>query len=259
MKAIQTETISDKEEFKKRRALAWKQNVGYWLAGPLRHVVDVGDYIADRTVSLCQRSDRTLPVVVDMGFGDGWLLRSLLRRRLSCTYIGLDSTQAFIDHARGEFAEISNASFEIVDFEELSSLHLEADVVVNAFNFFELCELDKPFANASQFLRNGGHLQLATIDKTFLMLALSQSFEEFKSRLSSYQESPGTKYFFQPIDLGDGVSETNYYPSVLYSTEDYFSAACDHGLTLRAYKEHPFTQALVPKIYCHYEFLKIDS
>jgi 2-polyprenyl-3-methyl-5-hydroxy-6-metoxy-1,4-benzoquinol methylase len=248
--------LSDRNEFVKKRELVWQNNIDYWLKGPLRHVVDVGDYIADRTAAFCRRSDRKRPVVVDMGFGDGWLLRALLQREVSFTYIGLDRVKAFIAHAEQEFSQVPNVSFELFDVEEPHSISISADVVVNAFNFFELSELSRPFSNAAQFLRPGGTLQVATIDKTYLILALCNSLDEFKQHLQIYESTRGTKYFFQPIDLGSGASELLCYPSVLYSTEDYLSAANENGLMLKSYKEHPFTGAVIPKIYCHYEFEK---
>ena len=249
-------SLLDKMAYKAERASAWEKNIDYWLRGPLRHVVDVGDYIVSRTEALCCLSRRRRPVVVDMGFGDGWLLKALLRRKVRFSYVGLDCTHAFIAHARKEFADIDDVSFELLDFEEPSMRSFDADIVVNAFNFFELCELDQPFKNASQFLRGGGTLQVATIDKTYLLHALSGGWNDFRDKLSLYQTLPGIKYAFQPIDLGDGVSEALYYPSVLYSNEDYLSAAKKNHLVLNTYKENVFTGAVVPKIYCHYEFVK---
>lgn len=95
---------------------------------------------------------------------------------------------------------------------------------------------------------------MSTIDKTYLMLALSSDRKEFYGNLALYQELAGTKYGFQHIDMGAHVSETLEYPSVLYSTQDFIDAASEHGLNLVNYVEHPFTAKTVPKIYCHLEF-----
>lgn len=252
-------TLSDKEAYRTERALNWTKNVAYWLSQPLRHVVDVGNYIADRAESLCQASGRSRPVVVDMGFGSAWLLEELIRRRAAVRYVGLDCTAPFVEHARKRFGDAEDSVFHVVDFEEPCDLIFEADVVVNAFNFFELSDLACPFQNAARFLRPGGTLYVATIDKSYLILALSEGWADYHQKLKAYQDLPGTKYAFQPIDLGASVSERLYYPSVLYSTEDYFDAAISHGLTLRSYKEHSFTARTVPKIYCHYEFVKLNA
>lgn len=256
MPRISLDTLSDPERFRQRRAQAWARNVDYWLTGPLRHVVDVGEHIAARAEQLCRQSGRERPVVVDMGFGDAWLLRALLRRGVAFSYIGMDCTRPFVEHARAEFAHLPHARFEIVDLELPVDWTPHADVVVNSFAFFEFCDLRQGFSNASHFLSTGGTLLLSTIDKTYLMLALSQGWEDFLDKLELYQTLPGTKYAFQPIDLDTDVSATLEYPSVLYSMEDYFRAGQETGLVLRDYKEHAFTAKLVPKIYCHYEFEK---
>jgi len=255
---VPLESLADREAFRRRRAAVWEQNVGYWLAGPLRHVVDVGDYIVNRAESACLRARRKKPIVIDMGCGDAWFLREMLKHRKdNMIYIGLDSTEIFVEHGRAEFASEKNVRFELVDLEMPVEQRFSADLVVNSFNFLELCDLDEAFANASRFLRLGGTLQIATIDKTYLLFAVSRGWEDFIQKLELYERLPGTKYSFQPIDLGHGVSETLFYPSVLYSTEDYLNAAYAHGLELRSYKEHIFTASTVPKIYCHFEFCKI--
>lgn len=255
-KHINLATLSDRDGFTRERRANWERGVDYWLKGPLRHVVDVGNYIADRTAALCRVSGSDKPVVVDMGFGDGWLLRALLDRKVPLRYIGLDFMHPFVQNARVQFSSVPEATFEWADFEVPNNRKFSADVVVNSFNFFELCELAQPFRNAAQFLRPGGVLHVSTIDKTYLILALSNSWGDFIDKLRLYQSLQGTKYAFQPIDLGNAVSADLYYPSVLYSTEDFLSAATESGLVFKRYKEHAFTGAVVPKIYCHYEFEK---
>lgn len=249
-------TLSDPESFRRRRAAAWEKNIDYWLQSSLRHVDDVGDYISKRTSCLCKRSERELPIVVDMGCGSAWLLRSLLKHGVSASYIGLDCTRQFIEHARAEFGHLPNVRFDIVDLEKPVELFPQADIVVNSFSFFELFDLSQGFANASRFLTDGGTLLMSTIDKTYLLVALSCDWKDFMDKLRIYQELPGIKYAFQPIDLGDRASTILEYPSVLYSTEDYLRAARETGLKWRDYKEQVFTAKRIPKIYCHLEFEK---
>lgn len=250
--------LSDPREFRLRRERAWLNNTNYWMRGPLRHVQDVGSYIVERTRSLANRA-AAIPIIVDMGLGDAWLLRALLQSDQPFEYVGLDVTQSFIDLAREEFRETAGARFERVDFEEENSMRLEADVVVNAFNFFELCNLDTAMANAARLLRTGGTLLVSTIDKTYLMLALSRDWADFFENLRLYERLEGTKYDFQPVDLGSGVSSHLEYPSVLYSADDYINTGARHGLMIRGYKEHAFTAKPVPKIYIHFEFVKMSN
>lgn len=248
------QSLNDTAEFRRHRALAWERNVNYWLGGPLRHVDDVGEYIVERVSELSRYTDRHQPLLVDMGFGSAWLLKALVERGLQCSYLGLDAVEAFVSRATKTYLHLSEAKFMVADLEFELDLGVRADLVVNAFNFFELCDLETAMGNASKHLKPGGTLLMSTIDKTYLILALSKDWDEFFENLRRYQELPGIKYEFQHIDMGSQVSETLEYPSVLYSAHDYIEAAKANGMHLVKYTEHVFTAKFVPKIYLHLEF-----
>jgi SAM-dependent methyltransferase len=250
-------SLTDPEEFRRHRRLSWEKNVDYWLSQPLRHVEDVGAYIVSRIEILCRQAIFTPPTVIDMGFGSGWLLRSLLATSLRVSYLGLDSMEVFVERATKTFHGIEGASFAVADVETEITFPFSADVVVNAFNFFELSNLQQAMRNASRHLRPGGTLFMSTIDKTYLILALGRTLEDFYDNLNRYQTLPGIKYGFQRIDLGASVSEVLEYPSVLYSSQDFVDAAMGEGLRLVKYVEHAFTAKTVPKIYCHLEFQRL--
>jgi len=244
--SIKIETLTDRDLFRHRRELAWRKSSAYWLNSPLRHVDDVGETIATRVEELCAQSSRSRPVVLDVGCGSGWLLAEMRRRAMSAFYIGVDSNRAFIEHCRSTFPKLPNIRFELVDLEkdEKSQRQL-ADVAVSSFVFFELCDLNRGFLNVAKALRPRGRLLLSVIDKTYLLLALSHDWLDFRRKLRLYQTLPGTKYAFQPIDLGDSVSKTLVYPSVLYSTQDYIDSAFRAGFTLCGYREEVFTAKAV--------------
>src|ERR1039458_3667668 len=109
------ERLNDPEEFRRRSHAAWEQNIDYWVAAPLRHVVDVGDYILDRVSDLCRRNGNDLPVLLDMGFGSAWLLKSLLARGLSVSYVGLDSMEPFVVRAKETFGQSDRMQFLVAD------------------------------------------------------------------------------------------------------------------------------------------------
>lgn len=250
------EALTDRGAFNTHSRRAWAQNVEYWLAAPLRHVEDVGDYIVHRVDDLRAQSGKQCPVVVDMGCGSAWLLGALREAQIEIDYVGLDNNRTFIDCAKKKYESVQKAHFFTVDLIDIAAFTIEADIVVNAFNFFELPDLTTAMANASSWLNIHGTLLMSTIDKTYLILALSNSWKEFHENLVRYQELPGVKFGFQKIDLGIGVSDILEYPSILYSTEDYISAAQDYNMRLYRYKEDIFTAKTVPKIYCHFEFRK---
>lgn len=249
------ESLVDKAAFNEKSKRAWARNVDFWLTGPLRHVQDVGGYIVRRVESLQRASGKKRPVLLDMGCGNAWLLQALQAAQPEVEYIGVDGNSAFINWATSKYA-LPNTTFVTLDFNELAAARFGADIIVNAFNFLELPDLRVPMGNAASWLNDDGILLTSTIDKTYLILALSKDWQEFHDNLTLYQQLPGVKYGFQQIDLGNGLSDTLQYPSVLYSAEDYIAAAEQHDLSLRGYKEHVFTAKAVPKIYCHFEFRK---
>lgn len=250
------DTLDDALAYRRRRALAWERNIQYWLTGPLRHVTDVGSFIVERAATLCRTTTKLSdPLLIDMGFGDAWLLRALLETGTNHQYLGIDAVEAFVARANETYKACKCARFAVADLEENLQLNIAADVIVNAFNFFELSNLSLAMKNVAQNLRPGGTLLMSTIDKTYLILALSKDHDDFVGNLRRYQELPGTKYAFQQIDMDTHASEVLEYPSVLYSVEDYINAAKAHGLSLVSYTEHPFTAKAIPKIYFHMEFV----
>lgn len=248
--------LDNRAAFRRRRREAWARNVDYWLSAQLRHVVDVGSHIVERVRSICRDTGLKEPVLLDMGFGSGWLLDALLESNTPVSYLGVDSIEPFVVRAQTRFAGVASARFVLADLEQDTHLGVDADVVVNAFNFFEMCDLPQAMGNASRYLKPGGTLLMSTIDKTYLILALSDGWESFHENLRRYQDIPGVKFGFQRIDLGGSVSESLEYPSVLYSSQDFIDAASACDLCLARYEEQPFTGRAVPKIYCHLEFKK---
>src|ERR1039457_7299861 len=111
------ERLDDLEDFRRRRRAAWECNIDYWLNGPLRHVDDVGGYIAGRVAALCRRNIESCPVVIDMGFGNAWLLKELVNSGVRISYVGLDSMEQFVDRAMKTFRHIDAATFLLADVE----------------------------------------------------------------------------------------------------------------------------------------------
>lgn len=254
------ERLSDViDEFMERKRSVWEQNTKYWLKGRLRHVTDTGDFLLDRVTEKLVACKSTSPVILDMGCGNGWLARGLQGRNTHAKYIGVDFNEGFVNYCKAFADGDSRLEFLLMDLERPvgHSYDNRIDIVVNAFNFFELADLKQAMINAAKWLRPGGSLIVMTIDKTFLLMGAVTEWHELIRLLREYEELPGIKCFFQPIDLGDGLSENLIYPSVLYTFEDYLEAANTAGLKLSVYKELPFTSRPIPKIYLYFE-LSLD-
>ena len=249
------EALANAEHFRARREEAWSRATPYWLSQPLRHVVDTGQHIVSLAVALVKGIPST-PLIVDIGCGSCWLLEEMLTVLVRFNYIGVDNNPRFVEAARNRFKDLKGAKFSLCDIAGGTGITADADLVVNAFNFFEVEDLGAAMGASASIMKPGAHLLMSTIDKTYLILALSSSWEEFHHNLARYQEIKGVRYGFQKIDLGDGLSEILEYPSVLYSTQDYLEAAAGAGLQLVSYEEQPYTGRAIPKIYCHLIFRK---
>ena len=247
----------DKSKFKRENQESWDRNTDYWLNNPLRQVEDTETFFKEKLKEIV----KTGMTVTDMGCGSGWLLEFLLELNITFKYIGLDFNRNFIEQLESKYCHLSNASFEIVDFEEgiPDKLLNSADILFNCFNFFEILNLDSAFRNGIRMLKPKGSLVIFTIDYTYLILAVSQNMEEFKFNLKIYEEmkSKGeAPYFFQNIDLDDAVSDKLKYASILYSLDDYFKQAKTHGMNFVDYGEVIKTSKLLPKTYQYIVFQK---
>jgi hypothetical protein len=220
--------------------------------------VDTGDFIAREVAELCADAEGC-PVVIDMGCGSAWLARALQNVAPEASYIGLDNDPGFIRAGQDEFADRPNITFLKKDVERPDpSLNGVADVVVNAFNFFELPSLHDAMAAATEWMKPTGTMLVSSIDVTYLLIALSEGWSDFHRNLKLFQELPGVKYAFQRVDLGESLSSDLEYPSVLYPLEDFYEAAKGAGLLVRKLQQCIFTAKPVPKIYFHLWLTKRD-
>lgn len=228
--------LTDKGAFKISNLENWRNNATFWLEGRMRHLEDVGDAVRDRVLRLMSSVGGGL--VLDMGCGDGWLLRRVREKSTSMSYVGLDFNDLFISALRHKHRSDQSASFDIVDFERATPEEMKgiADVVVNCFNFFELPQLREGFAFAASALRPGGHLLAVTIDPIMQMLSITNTREELDGLLQAYELEKDTLAYDKEIDVG-GEHTGRVYKAVMYSAADFVAAGTEAGLTLTAYDE----------------------
>lgn len=251
------ERLADPEAFRARSHRAWARNRAYWLSQPLRHVVDTGEWILNRLQELSELSGKETPTLIDMGCGSSWILEGLAAAGLKFQYVGVDNDPEFIGAAQVKFASIPTASFVLADVDRAGCCpDLRADIIINAFNLFELADINAAFSNAGTWLKSGGRMLISSIDKTYLILALTSNKEDFFADLRDYQILSGTKFGFQKIDLGGELSDELEYPSVLYSLSDIIAASSKHNFRFEDYTEITCTGRAIPKIYFHLQLVK---
>ena len=254
--------IMKPDDFKKSNKLEWNKNTDYWTQSELRQVVDTRHFLKLKLQDLFAKYPKDFEFTIyDFGFGNCWLLELIIELKVNFKYIGFDFNKKFIEIYTKKYQSLQNIKFIDQDLEEPISQELlnKADFVFTLFTLFEIPQVDKVFKNVSNCLKNKGKHILMTIDSFYLMLALSNNFQELKDILktfSDYKNKNKTPYFFQDIDLGDKNSTKLKYASVLYTTSDYIKKAQNNNLDLITFDELIKTAKFTPKVYQYYEFSK---
>jgi SAM-dependent methyltransferase len=250
--------IADGASFKQSNLQNWRANTDFWLRGKMRHLRDVYDstkrILAD---VLGRRREAGCPRVLDVGCGEGWLLRLIEEQNFEVEYVGLDFNERFIDALARQHSGNEHVRFILHDVEEGLPKDLvgTVDVVINAFNFFEVPRLSIAFRNVAEALRDDGVLIIVTIDPVIQLVAISNSFQELKEALREYQNHPEELGYDKEIDASNGESE-RVYKGILYSTATYVDLAKQNGLQLIDYQEVVATANRIPQIYQYIIFGK---
>lgn len=249
--------LKDKLQFKNENLNSWVENTEYWLNSSLRQVEDTKDFFRKKLKELLFDGC----TVYDLGCGSGWLIDFIAELNISVKFVGIDFNEKFIQYLREKHTDTSHFEFVLADLEKpLEQVHYgKADFVFSNFNFFEIADLPPAFENAYKLLNNNGSLIISTIDVTYLIVAISNNYDEFKKNLIMYEEAKAegkVPYFFQPIDLGNSASTQLKYASVLYSFADYFKLAKSKGLVLQDFDEVICASRYIPKIYQYMQFSK---
>ncbi len=247
--------LDDKKKFKNENHENWLSNTGYWLSSPLRQVEDTKEFLKKKLGEILFEGC----TVYDMCCGSGWLLDFIIESGVRVKYVGFDFNERFISYLTDKFSGQPDYSFVLADLENPigETYSATADFSFNNFSFFEIANLAPAFDNAVKILKPGGSLIITTIDVSYLIVAISNTYEDFKNNLVMYEQVKAKgeiPYFFQPIDLGNAASEQLKYASVLYSLADYFKLAKSKGLILKEYDEIICMSRFIPKVYQYLEF-----
>lgn len=249
--------IKSKKDFKNKNLENWDLNSDFWLEGKMRHLNDVYDFTGKilRETVLNFNANRKLKVL-DLGSGEGWIFRLIKEYDLNVEYTGVDFNKTFINFNNKRYgSEGARFIFHDLENEPPAFLQNYADIAINFFNFFEIPEIEKAFHNVSKMIAENGILIVVSIDPIMQLLAVSNTFQEFKDGLIEYEKFQSELGYDKDIDIGDKRSG-RIYKSILYSTAKYVELAKQNGLKLFDYKEVIKTGNFVPQIYQYIFFKK---
>lgn len=248
--------IDDKVKFRQQIASEWKKNSRFWLRGNMKHIVDVKKKMIDEIRRLTRGRDLSKIVIIDLGCGEGWLYRALREDGISCEYIGLDLNENFIRNLQTEIHD-ERAAFLVHDIEHDPLLELieRADIVVNAFNYFEIPDLESAIAHTSRMMKDSSFLVIATIDPIMQLLAISHTSKDFYENLHAYARYKSNLGYRKNIVVNERKTRHFYY-GILYSIQDYIDFAKKYHLLIENYSEIVRPEKPTPQIF---QFLTFEK
>ncbi len=244
--------IADTKEFKNQNITEWIANSDFWLQGNMRHINDVKGKAIEIIQSLLPHSNKCKErrTLVDVGCGEGWIYRAIKEANIDVKYYGIDFNKPFITELNKRYKKDKEAVFLVDDIEEkeIKELTGKADVVVNAFNFFEIPDLGKAMLHTSNLIKENGYLVILTIDPITQLLSVSDNQPMFYEYLTEYSKKKNKIGYKKRIVIGDKKTTKSYY-GILYSLEDYLKEGRKCNLVFQDYFEIINPAKPTPQLY----------
>lgn len=236
--------------FKSENLQNWRLNSDFWLKGKMRHLNDVYQVMGAILRPMLADKSQHRRTLLDVGCGEGWLLRLIREKGFDVNYIGVDFNEDFIAALSNQYSGDSRVRFMQWDIEEPVPQPLldSADIAVNSFNLFEIPNLDVAFCNIAASLKARGTLLVLTIDPIIQLISISDSIEDLREGLREYEQADGQIAYDKVIETNDG-NVSHIYKGILYSISQYVQTAKHAGMTLSDCQELVKTAGSNPQIY----------
>lgn len=135
---------------------SWSRNANPWTSAVRGGDIESRTLVTNAAIVDAVRA-RTPRTGVDLGCGEGWLVRALPEVAM----VGVDAIEALVDQARAA----GGGEFRVMSYEEIAAggLALAVDVAVANFSLIGKEAVDDLFAAAPSYLRAGGTLVVQTV------------------------------------------------------------------------------------------------
>lgn len=137
---------------------SWGKNVSPWVTAIQNKQIDSRKLVTDQAVvnEVLLLSANT---VIDIGCGEGWLVRELSSRGFSAT--GIDAIEGLVENAK----ECGQGNFHILEYENfsLNTLNEKYDIAICNFSLLGKESVEHIFKVVPEILNDGGHFIIQTI------------------------------------------------------------------------------------------------
>lgn len=135
----------------------WKENAKPWAGVIQRHEIESRVEVTNQAIVDAVLS-KDPQKVLDVGCGEGWLVRKLVENSIDC--LGIDAVPALVD-----IAKAGKGRYRLVPYEELSYTQIgeQFDVLVANFSLLGKESVENIFQQANGLLRKGASFIVQTI------------------------------------------------------------------------------------------------
>jgi 2-polyprenyl-3-methyl-5-hydroxy-6-metoxy-1,4-benzoquinol methylase len=137
---------------------SWRKNASPWTDAVRANQIESRTLVTNRAVidAVLSRAPHTL---LDIGCGEGWLVRSLAEHGVRAT--GVDVVPELIEQA----ARTGGGEFRVVSYEQIAAgeLEIKVDMVVANFSLIGKEAVEGVVCRAPQLLNDGGALVIQTL------------------------------------------------------------------------------------------------
>jgi 2-polyprenyl-3-methyl-5-hydroxy-6-metoxy-1,4-benzoquinol methylase len=194
---------------------SWKKNVSPWMKAIQYKEIESRRLVTDQTIV---DTISAIPAkrIIDIGCGEGWLVRELSALGMCVT--GIDAVEELVGKAR----ELGGGSFEVLEYEKLTTdtIGEKYDVAVCNFSLLGNESVEHLFNTIPSILNDGGFIVIQTLHPRF---------------------SCGDLPYIDGWREGSWVGFSNEFcdpaPWYFRTTESWFKLFHSYGFTLNDVKE----------------------
>lgn len=137
---------------------SWKKNVDPWIRAVRDHEIETRQLVTNKAIvdAILYLSPKS---VIDIGCGEGWLVRELVGRGVNT--LGIDVIREFVESAKKE----NSGRYRVLNYDELSyqTLGERFDMIVCNFSLFGSKSVESVFHSTAEVLNPNGVLVIQTL------------------------------------------------------------------------------------------------